>query len=78
MRRLRSRSFLGLRMNEGVDLHRLRDEFGDAMVRDAMPAMGEVRDAGLLELNSERMRLTARGRMVSNEVFSRLLVASPA
>jgi oxygen-independent coproporphyrinogen-3 oxidase len=48
------------------------------MLQDAMPALLEVRDAGLLELNSDSIRLTANGRMVSNEVFSRLLVASAA
>jgi oxygen-independent coproporphyrinogen-3 oxidase len=70
--------FLGLRLNEGVNLRRLRDEFGDELLRDAMPALVEVRDAGLLELSSERMHLTSQGRLVSNEVFSRLLVASSA
>jgi oxygen-independent coproporphyrinogen-3 oxidase len=70
--------FLGLRLNEGVNLNRLRGEFGDAMLQGAMPALLEVRDAGLLELNTDSMRLTANGRMVSNEVFSRLLVASAA
>jgi oxygen-independent coproporphyrinogen-3 oxidase len=70
--------FLGLRLNEGVDLNRLRDQFGDAMLQDAMPALVEVRDAGLLELSSDRIRLTPRGRLVSNEVFSRLLVPSAA
>jgi oxygen-independent coproporphyrinogen III oxidase len=70
--------FLGLRLNEGVNLNRLRDQFGDAMLHDAMPALVEVRDAGLLELSSDRIRLTPRGRLVSNEVFSRLLVPSAA
>jgi oxygen-independent coproporphyrinogen-3 oxidase len=70
--------FLGLRLNEGVDLNSLRDQFGDAMLRDAMPALLEVRDAGLLELNSNRIRLTQHGRLVSNEVFSRLLIPSAA
>jgi oxygen-independent coproporphyrinogen-3 oxidase len=70
--------FLGLRLNEGVDLRVLRGQFGDAMVQDSMPALLEVREAGLLELESDRMRLTARGRMVSNEVFSRLLITSAA
>jgi oxygen-independent coproporphyrinogen-3 oxidase len=65
--------FLGLRLNEGVDLDVLRGEFGKAMVMDAMPALGEVRDAGLLEMEAGWVRLTMRGRMVSNEVFSRLL-----
>lgn len=69
--------FLGLRLNEGVDLNHLRNQFGDAMLDDAMPALLEVRDAGLLELSSGTMRLTPHGRLVSNEVFNRLLI-SPA
>jgi oxygen-independent coproporphyrinogen III oxidase len=70
--------FLGLRLNEGVDLNTLRGQFGDAMLHDAMPALFEVRDAGLLELSSDRIRLTPRGRLVSNEVFSRLLIPDAA
>ena len=70
--------FLGLRLNEGIALDSLRGEFGDAMLAEAMPALMEVRDAGLLEFDFDRIRLTARGRMVSNEVFSRLLIASAA
>jgi oxygen-independent coproporphyrinogen III oxidase len=69
--------FLGLRLNEGVALDKLRGEFG-TMLDDAMPALIEVRDAGLLEMLSGLIRLTPRGRMVSNEVFSRLLLASAA
>lgn len=70
--------FLGLRLNEGVNLPRLRDQFGDAKLQDAMPALLEVREAGLLEMEADRVRLTSRGRMVSNEVFSRLLADSAA
>ena len=66
--------FLGLRLNEGVDLGVLRGQFGEAMVQNAMPALLEVRDAGLLEFGPSWVRLTARGRLVSNEVFSRLLI----
>jgi oxygen-independent coproporphyrinogen-3 oxidase len=66
--------FLGLRLNEGVDLHHLRSHFGEPMLNTAMPALLEVRDAGLLELTSSRIRLTANGRLASNEVFSRLLI----
>jgi oxygen-independent coproporphyrinogen-3 oxidase len=43
-----------------------------------MPALVEVRDAGLLEMNFDRIRLTPQGRLVSNEVFSRLLIPSTA
>jgi oxygen-independent coproporphyrinogen III oxidase len=70
--------FLGLRLNEGVDLNHLRNQFGDALLDDAMPALREVRDAGLLELHSDRMRLTPHGRLISNEVFNRLLISSAA
>jgi oxygen-independent coproporphyrinogen-3 oxidase len=70
--------FLGLRLNEGVGFEELRGRFGEGRLRDAMPALLEVRDAGLLELGDDRMRLTAGGRLVSNEVFSRLLVEAVA
>jgi oxygen-independent coproporphyrinogen-3 oxidase len=68
--------FLGLRMNEGVDLDALRGEFGEALVRDCVEALGDVKDAGLVECEGNRVWLTARGRMASNEVFSRLLVGT--
>jgi oxygen-independent coproporphyrinogen III oxidase len=70
--------FLGLRLNEGVDLNCLRGQFGEVLVHNAMPALLEVCDAGLLELTADRMRLTPHGRLVSNEVFSRLLIPATA
>jgi oxygen-independent coproporphyrinogen III oxidase len=70
--------FLGLRLNEGVELSRLREQFGEEMLRDAMPALLEVCEAALLEMNSRRIRLTPEGRLASNEVFSRLLIPSAA
>ena len=66
--------FLGLRMNEGVEMKELRAEFGEELVQGAEAALSEVEEAGLVEREGSRVRLTARGRMVSNEVFSRLLV----
>jgi oxygen-independent coproporphyrinogen-3 oxidase len=68
--------FLGLRMNEGVELGALRTEFGEGLLRGAVEALGDVVEAGLVEVAGGRVRLTGRGRMVSNEVFSRLLVAA--
>lgn len=70
--------FLGLRLNEGVDLDQLRRQFGEGLLEETMPALVEVRDAGLLELDSDRIRLTPQGRLVSNEVFSRLLIPTAA
>jgi oxygen-independent coproporphyrinogen III oxidase len=68
--------FLGLRMNEGVDLEALRTEFGEGLTQDAVAAMSDVEEAGLMEHAGSRVKLTARGRMASNEVFSRLLVTA--
>jgi oxygen-independent coproporphyrinogen-3 oxidase len=70
--------FLGLRLNEGIALDHLRANFGDTLLNGTMPALLEVRDAGLLEINAGRISLTPRGRMVSNEVFSRLLIPAAA
>jgi oxygen-independent coproporphyrinogen-3 oxidase len=66
--------FLGLRIKEGLTMADLRREFGDALVRGIGEPLAEVGAAGLVETDGNRVRLTARGRMASNEVFSRLLV----
>ena len=68
--------FLGLRMNDGVDLEALQAEFGAGLVRGAVEALGDVVEAGLVVVEGGRVRLTARGRMASNEVFGRLLVGA--
>ena len=41
--------FLGLRMNEGVDLEELRAEFGEELVQGAVAALRDVEEAGLVE-----------------------------
>jgi oxygen-independent coproporphyrinogen-3 oxidase len=66
--------FLGLRMNKGVRLTDLRAEFGATLVDSIEEPLEEATLAGLMVWDGEHLRLTARGRMASNEVFSRLLV----
>lgn len=66
--------FLGLRMNEGVRVEALRAEFRDGLVDGVGASVEELCGAGLLDVEGGVMRLTGRGRMASNEVFSRLLV----
>jgi oxygen-independent coproporphyrinogen-3 oxidase len=68
--------FLGLRMNEGVELEALRAEFGEELMGGAVEALGDVEEAGLVIVEGGRVKLTASGRMASNEVFSRLLVGA--
>jgi oxygen-independent coproporphyrinogen-3 oxidase len=65
--------FLGLRMNVGVSLEELEKEFGRVRVEAVMPAVREMVAGGLLVSEEQQVRLSKRGRMVSNEVFAELL-----
>jgi oxygen-independent coproporphyrinogen-3 oxidase len=65
--------FLGLRLNRGVDLERLRARFGADNLVACESAIEECCREGLLEQQGTTVRLTSRGRLLSNEVFSRFL-----
>jgi oxygen-independent coproporphyrinogen-3 oxidase len=65
--------FLGLRLVEGVSLPALRAEFGDAAVAVFDGVVAELLEDGLLARDRDRVALTMRGRMLSNEVFGRFL-----
>ena len=67
---------LGLRLSEGVSLRGLRRRFGRAAVESHAAALDESISLGLLEQADGRLRLTARGRLLANEVFVRLLPGS--
>jgi oxygen-independent coproporphyrinogen III oxidase len=65
--------FLGLRMNEGVDLAALKQEFGSEMLEPATRTVERLVDDGLLIADGARVRLTSRGRLLSNDVFQEFL-----
>lgn len=65
--------FLGLRLNEGVNLAALRAEFGAAAVRELEPVLVDLECEELIRWTDDRVALTARGRLLSNEVFARFL-----
>lgn len=65
--------FLGLRMNFGVPVVELETQFGHERVDACGEAVRELIEGGLMDSSDGRWRLTLRGRMVSNEVFGRLL-----
>jgi len=68
--------FLGLRLNEGVSLAALRRDFSAAAVRDCLATVADLEREGLVLFSGgDRVALTARGRMLSNEVFARFLEA---
>ncbi len=65
--------FLGLRMTRGVSVAKLREQFGDQALNSCDAVIVELVADGLLEDADGRLRLTARGRLLSNEVFARFL-----
>src|SRR5579864_4987382 len=68
--------FLGLRLNEGVDLREIARSFGQPAVEQCEPRVSELIDQRLLERAGNRLRLTPRGRLLSNEVFQAFLTST--
>jgi len=65
--------FLGLRLNRGVEIVSITEELGIDAVERYRPQIAELTDSGLLVLDDGWLRLTNRGRLLSNEVFSAFL-----
>ena len=65
--------FLGLRLNRGVNLQEVRAQFGGATVEGLRPMLEDLAASGMIDWERDRVRLTARGRLLSNEVFERFL-----
>jgi len=69
----------GLRLLDGVDLAALRARYGKDFTGPGRETVADLAGAGLLENDGDRLRLTRRGRLVSNEVLAQLLPdAGPA
>jgi putative oxygen-independent coproporphyrinogen III oxidase len=62
--------FLGLRLNRGVDLDQVASEFD---LSSLIPIIDELINDALVEREGSTIRLTTRGRLLSNEVFQRFL-----
>ena len=67
--------FLGLRLTRGVSLQELSLKFGEDSVEYARVAIAELVEGGLMERAGDFVHLTARGRLLSNEVFERFILA---
>jgi oxygen-independent coproporphyrinogen-3 oxidase len=65
--------FLGLRLNRGVELRSLARQY--SFGPDLQQTISELYETGLLDYDREReiVRLTRKGRLLSNEVFERFL-----
>ena len=62
--------FLGLRLEKGIDLSDFAMRFGFDLVEKYKAEIARLTEAGLIETEEECLRLTRRGKLFSNEVFS--------
>lgn len=68
--------FLGLRLNRGIALEDIAAVFGAQSVQSVRPTIEQLVSDGLLARDADRIRLTPRGRLLSNEVFQRFLTSA--
>lgn len=61
--------FLGLRLNAGISVSKFRERFGIEFTERYARELMDLVDKGLIEFNNDRVFLTRRGMLFSNEVF---------
>ena len=61
--------FMGLRLKEGVNLVDFRSRYGVDVLSRFGGELPRLAEAGLVEVDDHRLKLTAAGRLLSNEVF---------
>jgi oxygen-independent coproporphyrinogen-3 oxidase len=62
--------FMGLRLNSGVDREHFRQRCGVDLDAVYGPMLRALQEQGLIEQNLTHVRLTRKGRMLGNRVFS--------
>ncbi|QOX78349.1 radical SAM family heme chaperone HemW [Trichlorobacter lovleyi] len=65
--------FLGLRMADGISLNGFAEQFGERVEQRFAEAIHQLQQAGLLSCSRDRLCLTKRGMLLSNQVFVRFL-----
>ena len=65
--------FLGLRLMRGFNLQNYLRRFGNDLRDEYEVELVRLRDAGLIEVDENLIRLTTRGALLSNEVMTTFL-----
>jgi len=63
-------AFLGLRMESGIEIDEFQRRFDLNITEKYREELGEVTTAGLVELSDGWLKLTKKGKLLSNEVFA--------
>ncbi len=64
---------MGLRMTDGISLISLQERFGMSPASYYGTVLNRLMDQDLIEIREDRLRLTARGRPVANQVLQHLV-----
>ncbi|CAN5770836.1 radical SAM family heme chaperone HemW [soil metagenome] len=62
--------FLGLRLVKGIELDEYNKQFREPLIEKYSTEIERLLDAGLIELSTDRVRLTRKGQLFSNTVFA--------
>ncbi len=62
--------FLGLRLSNGIDLSEYEKRFGADLLEQYEEDLARLAELELIEISENRLRLTAKGFLYSNEVFA--------
>lgn len=66
--------FLGLRLREGLSLTLFRRRYGIDLLKQGRDTLARLIEFGLVEVQADRLHLTLKGCLLSNEVFTALLL----
>jgi oxygen-independent coproporphyrinogen III oxidase len=77
-RRVHEGLMIGLRLQEGIDLADFTTNYAVDLQHAYAVPLAELAQAGYIELVAGRLRLTGRGRLVTDAVLSRLVAAEDA
>ena len=62
--------FLGLRLNKGINIGEYQKRFGANLVLEYKEQLDFLKNAGLIKFDEDFLRLTEKGFLYSNEVFT--------
>jgi len=65
--------FLGLRLTGGLNLRELSADFGENVIENLGETIAELVRDGFIQRDGDFIRLTAQGRLLSNDVFEKFL-----
>lgn len=65
--------FMGLRMNSGIDRADFKKRFGVEFCDKYKKQVEDLVERGLLSVDDENIKLTQKGREISNSVFLEIL-----